>query len=544
MRAVDEVFGRYRLVEVIGEGGMGNVFRAHDTVMGRDVAIKVLPEEIGGLPGYRERFRREALVAARLTEPHIVPIHDAGEIDGRLYLVMPIIEGVDLETVLKREGPLSPQLAVRVIQQLAVALNAAHKHGLVHRDIKPSNALMTSDKFVYLIDFGIAHYASATKLTQTGSVIGSFAYMAPERFRDGTADARADVYSLACVLYECLTGTPPYPGTMEQQIAGHLHLDPPKPSSLNPAIPAGFDEVIARAMAKNPEERYQTATELAAAAQHALSGAPVETRPAATLIDDRGSSPTARWQPPTPAGPIDPTLAAPQQPGAGQPYGNRPDQARQQPATPWAPPPARSSQTPAASQTISVGRFACLLCGIVLVSISMAYCLVPEPHGPRPRFLSWLIVLGTIPGIVFLVRGQGRAYADRTITGCALVTLGLTSLLLALHAIPRVIIPYNPITASIYPDAITRLVFFPSLAVIGLPLVLIALRRSSPAVARGCLLCGIAFVGLALLDLVLRLTGRVWFETSTLLIGAATGLTLLVAGVTVRRRLTSTDQPR
>ncbi|MBV9350305.1 MAG: serine/threonine protein kinase, partial [Mycobacterium sp.] len=305
---------------------MGNVFRAHDTVMGRDVAIKVLPEEMGALPGYQERFRREALVAARLTEPHIVPIHDAGEIDGRLYLVMPIIDGVDLETVLKRKGPLSPTLAVKVVQQLATALTVAHKHGLVHRDIKPSNALITSDEFVYLIDFGIAHYATATKLTQTGSVIGSFAYMAPERFRDGIADTTADVYSLACVLYECLTGTPPYPGTIEQQIAGHLHLDPPKPSSLNPAIPAGFDDVIARGMAKKPEERYQAASELATAAQQALSGAPVTSDTAATLIDDRGSSATARRQPPTPPGPLDPTLAATQQPGVGQSYGNRPDQ--------------------------------------------------------------------------------------------------------------------------------------------------------------------------------------------------------------------------
>jgi serine/threonine protein kinase len=269
---MDEVaFGRYRLQELIGEGGMGQVFRAHDTMIGRDVAIKVLPPEMGTLTGYRDRFRREAQVAARLTEPHIIPIHDTGEIDGRMYLVMPIIEGVDVQTVLEREGSMHPARAVHVIRQLAAALNMAHRNGLVHRDIKPSNALMTSDEHVYLIDFGIAHDAAATRITQTGTMVGTFSYMAPERFLAGTVDARADVYSLACVLHECLTGARPFEGdSMEQQIAGHLTMAPPKPSGFNPAL-AGFDEVIARGMAKQPNERYQTAGELAAAAHNALS---------------------------------------------------------------------------------------------------------------------------------------------------------------------------------------------------------------------------------------------------------------------------------
>ena len=144
--------------------------------------------------------------------------------------------------------------------------------GLVHRDIKPSNALVTGDDFVYLIDFGIAHDASATKLTSTGMIVGSMAYMAPERFTTGTADARADVYALACVLHECLTGAQPFPGdSMEQQIGAHLTQDPPKPSELNPAVPVGFDEVIAVGMAKNPDQRYQSARDLAAAAHQALT---------------------------------------------------------------------------------------------------------------------------------------------------------------------------------------------------------------------------------------------------------------------------------
>jgi serine/threonine protein kinase len=174
-------FGRYRLVELIGQGSMGQVYRAHDTVIGRDVAVKILPVELGSVQGYRERFRREAHTAARLTEPHIIPIHDTGEIDGRLYLVMPVIDGEDLSHLLKRDGAIPPPRAVEVIDQLAAALDTAHAAGLVHRDVKPSNALVTARDFVYLIDFGIAHDAAGTKLTQAGSTVGTLAYMAPER---------------------------------------------------------------------------------------------------------------------------------------------------------------------------------------------------------------------------------------------------------------------------------------------------------------------------------------------------------------------------
>jgi serine/threonine protein kinase len=185
----------------------------------------------------------------------------------------------------------------------------------VHRDVKPSNALMTGDEHVYLIDFGIAHDDSVTKLTQTGSVIGTFAYMAPERFLTGTADARADVYALACVLHECLTGSQPFPGnSMEQQIAGHLSLDPPKPTSLKPDIPAGFDEVIARSMAKKPEERYQTATELAAAARHALTTEAPDR--AAPTVTDTTPPPAEPAMPAEPAIPAEPTVTASHLPAA------------------------------------------------------------------------------------------------------------------------------------------------------------------------------------------------------------------------------------
>jgi serine/threonine-protein kinase len=294
----DVVFGRYRLLSLIGEGGMGKVYKAHDTVIGRDVAIKVLPGELGTEPGYRERFRREAHTAARLTEPHIIPIHDTGEAEGQLYLVMPVIEGIDVHELLQRDGPMSPPRAVRVIEQLAAALDAAHAVGLVHRDIKPSNALVTGRDFVYLIDFGIAHDAAATKLTSTGMIVGTLAYMAPERFTTGIADARSDIYALACVLHECLTGHHPYPGeTMEQQIAGHLTMDPPRPTEDRPGLPAGFDEVIARGMAKNPDRRYQSAHELATAAQQALATAASPT-PRTAQLPAGLTSPAPQQHPP------------------------------------------------------------------------------------------------------------------------------------------------------------------------------------------------------------------------------------------------------
>ncbi len=266
-------FGRYRLFEKLGQGSMGAVYRAHDTALGRDVAIKLLQPELAAEPGFQERFRREAYAAARLASPNIIPIYETGEFDGRLYLVMPIIDGVDLNKVLKSDGPMSPQKAVRVVEQVAAALDAAHKSGLVHRDVKPSNLLMVGEDFVYLIDFGLVHEASAGRLTLTNVAPGSPAYMAPERFNAGkSVDARADVYSLTCVLYECLTGRLPFSGGgVEGLAAAHRTNEPPKPSSLAPAIPAAFDGVIARGMAKEADDRYQSAHELAVAARAALT---------------------------------------------------------------------------------------------------------------------------------------------------------------------------------------------------------------------------------------------------------------------------------
>lgn len=274
-----EVFGRYRLLSLLGQGGMGQVWRAHDSLTNRVVALKVLPERFADDEQLRERFRRECRAVAQLTEPHVIPIHDFGDIDGRLYLNMRLIEGTDLRTLIAREGALPPRRAVAIIAQVAGALQAAHDAGLVHRDVKPTNILLGADEFASLIDFGIAHAADDRTLTQTGETIGTLAYMAPEEIgAEVKADARVDVYALTCVLYECLTGRPPFASEFGMQgvIAHHLHTPPPRPSITTPGVPAAFDAVIAKGMAKNPGDRYQTVRELAAAARAALDDSPVD----------------------------------------------------------------------------------------------------------------------------------------------------------------------------------------------------------------------------------------------------------------------------
>ena len=268
-------FGRYRLLRPLGQGGMGQVFRAYDTATDREVALKVLPPHLMDDPVFQQRFHRESHAAARLTDPHVVPIHGYGEIDGRLYLDMRLIDGRDLRSVLAEHGPINPVRAVSIIEQAAHALEAAHAIGLVHRDIKPSNILLADRDFVYLIDFGIAQDADATRITGTGAPIGTAAYMAPERFDTGQAEPSSDIYSLACVLYECLTGQPPFPGpAVQQQIAGHLIQPPPRPSIVEAGVPGAFDGVISKGMAKDPSDRYVTVTEFADAARAALDNQP------------------------------------------------------------------------------------------------------------------------------------------------------------------------------------------------------------------------------------------------------------------------------
>jgi len=269
-------FGPYLLKRLVGSGGMGSVFEAEDTVLQRSVALKLISSTYAQDPEYRERLQREARIAGRLQDPHVVPIHSAGEIDGQLYVDMRLINGVDLDTTLRRSGRLSPARAVAIVSQIAAALDDAHGAGVLHRDVKPGNILLTANDFAYLVDFGIANAAAETKLTQMGDVLGTWTYMSPERFSGNSNDvtASADVYALACVLFEALTGSPPFSGDRVSVIGAHLTQPPPRPSLVG-RLPGALDDVIARGMAKQPEHRYATAGALAAAAQAAIGTGPI-----------------------------------------------------------------------------------------------------------------------------------------------------------------------------------------------------------------------------------------------------------------------------
>lgn len=314
-----EQFGRYRLDALIGRGGMGEVFRAYDTTKNRVVALKRLPQHMATSAEFQARFRRESELAARLREPHVIPIHEYGEIDGRLFIDMRLVEGVDLGELVRSAGRLPPARAVRIVAQVASALDAAHADGLVHRDVKPSNILVTGadrgagheDDFVYLVDFGIVRAVdgTGTSMTATGTAVGTIAYMAPERFVSRHSDHRVDVYALTCVLAEALTGRPPFDGEgLPSMMYAHLHAPPPRPSETAPGIPRTLDEVVARGMAKDPAHRYQSAGELAHFARAALTPATAmlsasgQVGPGATRIEPRpgagraaGGGSSARW---------------------------------------------------------------------------------------------------------------------------------------------------------------------------------------------------------------------------------------------------------
>ncbi|WP_205873498.1 serine/threonine-protein kinase [Mycobacterium camsae] len=312
---VGTTFGKYTITGVVGKGGMGEVYEAYDNQIGRTVALKIIKTQFANDRKFRTRFERESHAAATLQEPHVIPIHGFGEIDGSLFIDMRLVRGKDLESLLAN-GPLEPARAVAIVAQIAAALDAAHAEGLVHRDIKPQNILVTPADFAYLVDFGIAEtMGEHTRLTAANMRVGSWAYMAPERFSDRDITPSADIYSLACVLYEALTGQLPFPAqTQGGFVAAHLSSPPPRPSLTNPRVPAALDDVIARGMAKEPDDRYGSAGAFGRAAERALRSG------VRTAVDPTDESPTraASWTPPPPPRP--PTQPAPQPPTVQQVY--------------------------------------------------------------------------------------------------------------------------------------------------------------------------------------------------------------------------------
>ena len=267
----------FRIESLAGHGAMAEVYRARDEQHDRIVALKVLDKSLEHDERFRQRFLRESQLAASLDHPHIVPTITSGEDDGLLYLAMEFIEGSDLRQLLQREGRLDPERAVGLVEQAADALDAAHAAGLVHRDVKPGNILVhagSEGEHAYVCDFGLArHAASVSSLTGDRGFVGTIDYVPPEQIEGGRVDARADVYSLGCVLYECLAGVRPFERDSELAVVfAHLNEPPPKLTDVRPELPRAFDEVFATALAKAPDDRYSSCGELATAARAALHG--------------------------------------------------------------------------------------------------------------------------------------------------------------------------------------------------------------------------------------------------------------------------------
>src|SRR5580765_6010027 len=271
---VGETFGGYTIESLLGRGGMGAVYLATHERLARKVALKLISPELAYDEDFRARFLRESQLAASLEHPNVIPIYDADEIDGVLFLAMRYVDGPSLQALLRTRGKLPPEETLYVTEQIGGALDAAHAAGLVHRDVKPANILISEPgKHAYLCDFGLARHTSSQGMTRTGIFLGSSDYCAPEQIQGTPVDGRADVYSLGCVVFHCLIGQPPYRRETEFAVlTAHINDPPPAVSTLRPDLPKGIDGVIVTAMAKHRDVRFATAGELAGALRNAIGG--------------------------------------------------------------------------------------------------------------------------------------------------------------------------------------------------------------------------------------------------------------------------------
>ncbi|HWC84230.1 MAG TPA: protein kinase [Pseudonocardiaceae bacterium] len=316
--------GHYKIDAVLGRGGMSVMYKATDVRLGRKVALKVMGENLTGDAEFRERFVDEARNTSAIDHPNVVPLYDFGEVDGLLYIAMRLVDGADLASLIK-DGPMAPVRAFALLGQVAEALDMLHGRGLVHLDVKPANVLVTnkesSSEHVYLADFGLTRRGATGHRTRSGDFLGSPTYAAPEHLRGLPVDGRTDEYALACVLFACLTGRPPFQGQVPDVISGHLNKDVPAVSSLA-QLPAGIDEVVRRGMAKEPDRRYPDCRDLITAARAVLAPAAIPAGP------NPGPAPTgpASGPNPVPTGPASgPNPVAPGTgPQPGMPTGPQP----------------------------------------------------------------------------------------------------------------------------------------------------------------------------------------------------------------------------
>ncbi|MEO6503249.1 MAG: Stk1 family PASTA domain-containing Ser/Thr kinase [Jatrophihabitantaceae bacterium] len=304
--------GRYEIGELLGYGGMAEVHKGRDVRLGRDVAVKVLRADLARDPSFQNRFRREAQAAAGLNHPSIVAVYDTGEDDGpeghTPYIVMEYVEGHTLREVLKTQQQVPPEQAMEITAEVCAALDFSHRSGIVHRDVKPGNVMITNSGAIKVMDFGIARALAdnAATVTATAAVIGTAQYLSPEQARGESVDARSDVYSTGCLLYELLTGHPPFTGDSPVAIAyQHVRENPQVPSSVNQVVPPALDSIVMKALAKNPLNRYQTAAEMRADLQRALSGQAVEAE--SVMTDAQRTQFIATAKPATRQGVLTPT---------------------------------------------------------------------------------------------------------------------------------------------------------------------------------------------------------------------------------------------
>jgi hypothetical protein len=294
---------RYEVQSTLGRGGMAQVYRANDRVLGRPVAVKILSRKFSGDEKFVTRFRREAQASAGLNHPHVVSVFDTGSHQDLHYIVMEYVEGETLGALMAREGPLPPARAVQIAADVAEALESAHRQDLVHRDVKPGNVMTDPEGRVKVVDFGIARAAADDTLTQTGLVLGTAAYLSPEQARGDRADARSDIYSLGCVLYEMLAGRPPFTADSSVAMAyKHVNEDPRPLSEVGPEVPPDVQAAVMRALEKDPARRFQTAEEMRATLVAALPTAPEQAAkiPMAAGGDTEVMPPTAeKTTPPT-----------------------------------------------------------------------------------------------------------------------------------------------------------------------------------------------------------------------------------------------------
>ncbi|WP_181777156.1 serine/threonine-protein kinase [Amycolatopsis pittospori] len=319
--------GNYRIDGVLGKGGMSVTYKATDVRLGRKVALKVIGDHLGADAEFRERFVDEARNTSAIDHANVVPLYDFGELDGMLYIAMRMVDGGDLAGLISG-GPIAPARALTMLDQVADALDTLHNRGLVHLDVKPANVLVTSKEtsreHVYVADFGLTRRGATGHRTRGGDFLGSPTYAAPEHLRGEPLDGRTDQYALTCVLYACLTGSPPFKGDVQTVIKGHLNGEPPAISRIV-GVPAGIDEVIRKGMAKNPADRYPNCVEMIAAARRALGPLAASNEPpgppgqaAAATVQQAvpQQAPRQNTPPQGEGGPVHPYGG--QQPGYGQ----------------------------------------------------------------------------------------------------------------------------------------------------------------------------------------------------------------------------------